>query len=136
MSYIQFQTEEDAEFGQAIIFNLGVRVLSSQGYDVDENGRLASGVKDGIKVPSTTDRWDAPRQADDGLWYVLTPSKLAFYSSKTPGQRLNLYTDLGLSTVGLTNDIVLQTGEAWLAEIWPLVGLGAYNGDHNPTFPE
>lgn len=134
MSYIQFPTEESAETGQQLILTLGARVLAMKGYDIDEYGRPASAFKNGVKVPLVTERWDVPRQAVDGFWYVLAPASMAFYASLTPGRRFDLYSDLVLPTEGVSNDIVLQTGKAWLAEIWPLVGLGVYDDAHEPNF--
>ena len=72
MDYLIYNTEQESETAQSIIFGFGKALAAEAGYFV--NGGI-HGTKNGISsvdTPSST-VWDIPRQRLDSKWILLHP---------------------------------------------------------------
>ena len=72
MDYLIYNTEQEAETAQSIIFEFGKALAAEAGYFV--NGGI-HGIKNGISSVDTASStvWDIPRQRLDSKWVVLHP---------------------------------------------------------------
>ena len=138
MSYIKFDTQEQASLGANVILRLASGPLEREGYTIDpETGFVASGVKSstGEHIPVVT-LPDTPIQAADGKWYINSPSYDRYYNTDLVGNLRVIAERFGLSTAGIVDVVEFRTGREWLVAMWPLLGLGIYDDNYDPEFTE
>lgn len=127
VNFYQYITEQQAlAADHQIMLELSM-FAAGQGFKRSAQGAsIGRNAKTGADRPDVvTERWAAPQQGVDGLWYLIAPDREAWWTARFPDKPENIVALLG-------RDPALEDWSAWAAA-WSETGLARGRAGFDPT---